>query len=65
MTEPARDPLLDNQEAAAYCGGVSTRTLYREARRGKVKYVKVGGSTRWRRSELDRYLRASERQSVA
>jgi excisionase family DNA binding protein len=60
------DPgLLDVQEAAHYVGDISTRTLYREVKRGKLRMVKVGGSTRFRRAELDRYLRASERQSVA
>lgn len=57
MSEPE---LLDNQQAAAYLT-VSRSTLYREKQRGKLRCTKVGGATRWRRSELDRYLRANER----
>jgi len=53
--------LLDVVEAAAYLGGVSTRTVYREIARGRLRMVKVGGSTRFRRVELDRYLRDAER----
>lgn len=59
------DELLDIQQAAHYLGDVSTRTVYREVRRGRLRMVKVGGSTRFRRSELDRYLRAAERHSAA
>lgn len=55
--------LLDIHEAARYVGDVSTRTLYREVKRGKLRIVKVGGSTRFLRTELDRYLRASERNT--
>jgi excisionase family DNA binding protein len=59
MTE--RDPLFDVHEAADYLGGVSTRTVYREIKRRKLRYIKVGGQTRLRQSELDRYLRDAER----
>lgn len=55
------DELLDLQEAARYLGGVSTRTLHREVQRGRIAKVKVRGSTRFRRSELERYLRDAER----
>jgi excisionase family DNA binding protein len=57
--------LLDIVQAAEYLGGVSTRTVYREVSRGKLRIVKVGGSTRFRRAELDRYLRDAERSSAA
>ena len=55
-----RDPLLDLEAAAEYLGGVSIRTVYRERKRGRIRFVKVGGSTFVRKSELDRYLKASE-----
>jgi excisionase family DNA binding protein len=58
------DPLLDVNEAAEYLT-VSRATLYREVKRGKLVAVKVGASTRFRRSELERYIRAGERRSVA
>ena len=57
--------LLDVEEAAEYLGGVSRSTVYREVQRGHLRMVKVGGSTRFRRSELDRYLVARERSRVA
>jgi excisionase family DNA binding protein len=53
--------LLDVVQAAAYIGDVSTRTVWREVRRGRLSMVKIGGSTRFRRAELDRYLGAAER----
>ncbi|HEY3544864.1 MAG TPA: helix-turn-helix domain-containing protein [Propionicimonas sp.] len=55
------DDLLDVTQAASYLGDVSTRTVYREVGRGRLRMVKVGGSTRFRRSELDRYLKVAER----
>lgn len=51
------DELLDVQQAASYLGGVSRATVYREVQRKKLAIVKVRGSTRFRRSDLDRYLR--------
>ena len=75
MALPVTDPhvytpqetadLLDIQQAAHYLGDVSTRTVYREVRRGRLRLLKIRGSTRFRRSELDRYLRAAERHSAA
>lgn len=56
--------LLDLQDAADYLS-VSRRTVYREVQRGKLRMVKVGGSTRFRKSELDRYIKASERDTAA
>jgi len=60
-----RDELLAVKDAAKYLGGVHRSTVYREHQRGRIRFVKVGGSTFVRRSELDRYLRASERASAA
>ncbi len=58
------DALLDEVEAARYLT-VSTRTVRRAVERGKLRRVKVEGSTRYRQSELERYLRASERSRAA
>ncbi len=58
------DALLDEVEAARYLT-VSTRTVRRAVERGKLRRVKVEGSTRYRQSELERYLRASERLRAA
>jgi excisionase family DNA binding protein len=57
--------LLDVAEACDYMGGIHRATLYRLVKRGKLKLVKVSGSTRFRRSELDRYIRANERDTAA
>ena len=54
------DELLTVTQAAAYLT-CSRRNFYRIHARGGFKLVKVGGSTRVRKSELDRYLRAQER----
>lgn len=51
------EELFDVHQAAAYLGGVSRATVYREVQRKKLAIVKVRGSTRFRRSDLDRYLR--------
>lgn len=62
MTNP---DLLDTPTACDYLGGIHRTSLYKLHRQGKLKMQKVGASTRWRRSELDRYLRANERERVA
>jgi excisionase family DNA binding protein len=56
--------LLDINQVAAFLG-VHRATVYREVRRKRLRMVKVGGSTRFRRTELERYLRDSERDRVA
>lgn len=56
--------LLDIHEAARYLT-VSERTIYREIQRGRLRVVKMGGTTRFRRAELDRYIRAAERHTAA
>lgn len=58
------DPLFDTEQAARYLT-VSRATVYREIARGRLTKTKVRGSTRFRRSELDRYLRESERTTAA
>ena len=64
MTEIISE-LFDVHEAARYLGDVSTRTVYREVRRGRLAMIKIGSQTRFRRAELDRYLREGERRPVA
>jgi predicted DNA-binding transcriptional regulator AlpA len=54
--------LLDQRAACAFFGGtrpINVATLYRGIRRGRYpKPVKVGGSSRWLRSECEAALRA-------
>lgn len=56
--------LLDIHEAARYLT-VSERTVHRLVADGKLAKQKIRGGTRFRRSELERYLRASERTTAA
>ncbi|WP_159086871.1 helix-turn-helix transcriptional regulator [Loktanella sp. Alg231-35] len=49
--------ILSLPHAASYCGE-SRATLYREWKLGNLKFIKMGGSTRIERSELDRYIDA-------
>ena len=49
--------LLSLPQAASYCGD-SRATLYREWKAGNIKFMKMGGSPRIERSELDRYIDA-------
>ena len=58
------DALLDITEAAAYLR-CHKRTVYREIERDRLRCVKVGGMTRFRPSDLERYLRSRERGKVA
>lgn len=51
--------LLDIHETARYLT-VSERTVHRLVKDGKLTKQKIRGSTRFRRSEVDRYLRAPE-----
>ena len=53
---PAADDLLDSKEASEYAD-VSRATLYREWRAGHLHMTKMRSRTRWRRGELDRWLR--------
>lgn len=48
-------PLLREREAADVLG-VSARSLRRMASAGRVERVKVGGSTRYRRVDIDRLI---------
>ena len=53
--------LLDKGEVCRYFGGtkpINTATLYRKIRQGLLpKPVKIGGSSRWLRSECEAALR--------
>lgn len=56
--------LLDVTQAAEYLT-ISRATLYREVKRGKIRKAKLGASTRFRKAELERYLRDAERTPAA
>ena len=41
---------------------VSRDTVYREHKRGRITFVKVGSLTRIKRSEVERYIADNERR---
>jgi len=51
--------LLNRKEVCRFFGGINPATLYRHIRQGRLpKPVKVGGSSRWLRSECEAALQA-------
>jgi excisionase family DNA binding protein len=55
----AADPLaLLNVEQARLLLGCSRGTLYNVIRSGEIRPIKIRSSTRFRRSEIERYLSA-------
>ena len=58
------EPLLTVDETAERLS-VSRWTIYRLVKRKQLKLTKIGGSSRVKASELERYLRAAERNTAA
>lgn len=68
ITEPAdlqndthsnldRDPLIDEATARRLIGHVSSTTFYRLVRSGRVPPpIKIGSSSRWRRSWIEQFV---------
>ena len=54
MTDP-EDEILTLDEVAAYLKA-GKRTVYRLAQKGEIPAFKLGGTWRFRRSELDRWI---------
>lgn len=51
--------LLDKREVCFAFGGLHPSTLYRHIRNGRIpRPIKVGGSSRWVRSEVEAALQA-------
>jgi excisionase family DNA binding protein len=65
VTNPQYEPLLDDQEAAHFLGGIHPKTLQRMARNGDVPAYRVGRFWRYRVSELDDWLRLQSRGRIA
>ena len=62
----AVEPLAYSMEDAGKAlGGVTTKTLYRWVRDGKLRTTKVGGRTLVRRVELERILAEGETKAAA
>jgi hypothetical protein len=49
---------LSRKDAAAYCGGISTRQLDKWAAAGLIQRCKLGSRTVYLRAELDRFLQS-------
>lgn len=56
--EDPRDEILTLEEVAAYLKA-GKRTVYRLAQQGDIPAFKLGGTWRFRRDELDRWIDAS------
>jgi len=59
------EPLLDDERAAEFLGGIHPKTLQRMARRGEVPAYRVGRFWRYRASELDEWLRVKSNGRIA
>jgi excisionase family DNA binding protein len=59
------EPLLDDERAAEFLGGLHPKTLQRMARRGEVPAYRVGRFWRYRASELDSWLRVKSNGRIA
>jgi len=57
MTDP-EDEILTLDEVAPYLKA-GKRTVYRLAQKGEIPAFKLGGTWRFRRSELDRWIAES------
>lgn len=57
MTDP-EDEILTLDEVAAYLKA-GKRTVYRLTQKGEIPAFKLGGTWRFRRSELDRWIAES------
>ena len=56
VSSPALEPLLDDEQAAEFLGGIHRKTLQRMARHGQVPAYRVGRFWRYRASELNDWL---------
>jgi excisionase family DNA binding protein len=61
-----KDRLMDVQEAAGYLG-IKPKTIYNLSSKGDIPKLKAGGALRFRRSDLDRWLKegAKNQRSAA
>lgn len=57
----ANDEILTIHELSAYLK-LNEKTAYRLAAKGDIPGFKVGGSWRFRKSEIDRWIKQKEKQ---
>jgi excisionase family DNA binding protein len=51
------EPLLNDEQAAKFLGGLHSKTVQHMARRGEIPHYRVGKYYRYRASELNEWLR--------
>lgn len=59
------EPLLDDERAVQFLGGIHPKTLQRMARNGEVPAYRIGRFWRYRASELDDWLRVKSNGRIA
>jgi len=59
------EPLLSDERAAQFLGGIHPKTLQRMARNGEVPAYRVGRFWRYRASELNDWLRLKSTSRIA
>jgi len=64
-SSPLLEPLLDDERAAQFLGGIHHKTLQRMARNGEVPAYRVGRFWRYRASELSDWLRLKSTGRIA
>jgi excisionase family DNA binding protein len=64
-TGPPFEPLLDDERAAQFLGGIHPKTLQRMARKGDVPAYRIGRFWRYRASELNDWLRLESLSRIA
>jgi excisionase family DNA binding protein len=64
-SSPSLEPLLDDERAAEFLGGIHHKTLQRMARNGEVPAYRVGRFWRYRASELNYWLRLNSTGRIA
>ena len=60
----ANEEILTISELCSYLK-LAEKTAYRLASNGKIPGFKVGGSWRFRKSEIDRWISEQEKQGIA
>ena len=56
------EPLLNDEQAAEFLGGLHAKTVQRMARRGELPHYRLGKYYRYRASELNDWLRIQSRR---
>jgi excisionase family DNA binding protein len=58
------EPLLNDEQAAKFLGGIHKTTLQRMARKGEIPAYRIGRFWRYRASELNQYLQVQSTRRI-